>query len=147
MQYTLKRLKDVHPELCTKLKNKCYPINGCCAVVHRELGPFLNEYMYQEALQIQLDEIKIPYEREYYFSVSYHGKPIKHKHFVDFLINGDVIVECKAVEKLVAEHRQQLWNYMRLSRKPIGILYNFAPIMDQAEHYYLDVENDTMYLF
>lgn len=147
MQYTLKRLKDVHPELCAKLKNKCYPINGCCAVVHRELGPFLNEYMYQEALQIQLDEIKIPYEREYYFSVSYHGKPIKHKHFVDFLINGDVIVECKAVEKLVAEHRQQLWNYMRLSRKPIGILYNFAPIMDQAEHYYLDVENDTMYLF
>lgn len=147
MQYTLKRLKDVHPELCTKLKNKCYPINGCCAVVHRELGPFLNEYMYQEALQIQLDEIKIPYEREYYFSVSYHGKPIKHRHFVDFLINGDVIVECKAVEKLVAEHRQQLWNYMRLSRKPIGILYNFAPIMDQAEHYYLDVENDTMYLF
>ena len=147
MQYTLKRLKDVHPELCTELKKRCYPINGCCAVVHRELGPFLNEYMYQEALQIQLDEIKIPYEREYYFSVSYHGKPIKHKHFVDFLINGDVIVECKAVEKLVAEHRQQLWNYMRLSRKPIGILYNFAPIMDQTEHYYLDVENDTMYLF
>ena len=147
MQYTLKRLKDVNPELCAELKKKCYAINGCCAAVHREMGPFLNEYMYQEALQIQLREEHIPFDREYYFSVSYHGQLIKHKHFVDFMIDGKVILECKAVDHLAAEHRQQLWNYMRLTRKPIGILYNFAPIIDQAEHYYLDVEKDTMYLF
>ena len=105
MQYTLKRLIDKHPELCEQLKAKCYAINGACAAVHRELGPFLNEYMYQEALQILLDEQQIPNQREYYFQVVFHGKPIQHKHFVDFLINDEVIVECKAVDKLVAEHR------------------------------------------
>lgn len=50
MQYSLKRLMDEHPELCTELRKRCYAINGCCATVHRELGPFLNEYMYQEEL-------------------------------------------------------------------------------------------------
>ena len=50
MQYTLKRLMDTKPEMAMQLKQRCYAINGCCAAVHRELGPFLNEYMYQEAL-------------------------------------------------------------------------------------------------
>ena len=147
MQYTLKRLIDKHPELCEQLKAKCYAINGACAAVHRELGPFLNEYMYQEALQILLDEQQIPYQREYYFSVVFHGRPLQHKHFVDFLINDEVIIECKAVDKLVVEHRQQLWNYMRLTGKQIGILWNFAPPMDQAEHYYLDTKDGVMYMF
>ena len=147
MQYTLKKLVDKHPELCKQLKDKCYAINGACAAVHRELGPFLNEYMYQEALQILLDEQQIPNQREYYFQVVFHGKPIQHKHFVDFLINDEVIVECKAVDKLVPEHRQQLWNYMRLTGKQIGILWYFAPPMDQAEHYYLDTKDGIMYMF
>ena len=147
MQYTLKRLMDTKPEIAAELKQRCYAINGLCAAIHRELGPFLNEYMYQEALQILLDEQSISYKREYYFSVVFHGKPIQHKHFVDFLVENDIIVECKAVDKLVAEHRQQLWNYMRLTGKQIGILWNFAPPMDQAEHYYLDTTDGVMYMF
>ena len=67
MLYTLKRLMDTKPEMAMELKKRCYAINGCCAAVHRELGPFLNEYMYQEALQILLDEQQIPYQREHYF--------------------------------------------------------------------------------
>ena len=102
--------------------------------------------MYQEALQILLDERQIPYQREYYFAISYHGKKIEHKHYVDFLIDESIIVECKAVEKLCIEHRQQLWNYMRLTGKKIGILYNFGPIKGHSEHYYLD-KDGTMYMF
>lgn len=147
MQYTLKRLVDTKPELAMKLKKQCYAINGCCATVHQELGPFLNEYMYQDALQILLDEQHIPYQREFYFSIAFHNKPIKHKHYVDFVVNNDILVECKAVDQLVAEHRQQLWNYMRLTGKHIGILYNFAPPKDQAEHYYLDTNDGVMYMF
>ena len=129
------------------LKQLVFPVIGACQEVHKQLGPFLNEYMYQDALQILLDEQHIPYQREFYFSVVFHGKPIQHKHFVDFLVNDDILLECKAVEKLVAEHRQQLWNYMRLTGKQIGILYNFAPPMDQCEHYYLDTKDGMMYMF
>lgn len=146
MQYSLRRIVDEYPELIKELKQRCYAVNGCCAMVHRDLGPSLNEYIYQDALQILLDEQQIPYMREYYFSIDYHGKQIAHKHYIDFLVDDSIIVECKAVEKLCIEHRQQLWNYMRLTKKHIGILYNFAPIKDQSEHYYLDSEG-TMYMF
>ena len=97
--------------------------------IHKDLGPFLNEYMYQDGLKILFNEQEIPYQKEYYFSINYHGQRIEHKHFVDFLINDEIILECKAVEQLTAEHRQQLWNYMRLSGKPVGILYNFGPVI------------------
>jgi GxxExxY protein len=146
MQYTLKRVIDTHPEWIERLKKKCYAVNGCCMTIHKDLGPFLNEYMYQDGLKILFNEQQIPYQKEYCFSINYHGQRIEHKHYVDFLIQNEIILECKAVENLAAEHRQQLWNYMRLTGKPIGILYNFGPINAQSEHYYLDKEG-TMYMF
>ena len=146
MSYTIRRIVDTHPERVNELKQKCYAINGCLLTVLNDLGPFLNEYIYQDALQILLDERQILYQREYYFSIDYRGKKIAHKHYVDFLINDEIIVECKAAEKLCIEHRQQLWNYMRLTGKQIGILFNFGPLKGQSEHYYLDT-NGTMYMF
>ena len=129
MAYTIKTVIDSHPEWLNDLKQKCYAINGCLTTVHSDLGAFLNEYIYQDALQILLDEKQIP-----------------HKHYLDFLIDESIIVECKAVEKLCIEHRQQLWNYMRLTGKKVGILYNFGPIKGQSEHYFLDADG-TMYMF
>ena len=146
--YNIKKLVDINPTLCLQLKQWCYDLNGCCQEVHRDMGPFLNEYMYQDALEIVLDEHQIkPFTREYYFSVDFHGKQIKHKHFVDFFVKDKAFIECKAVETLCPDHRQQLWNYMRLTNTQIGILWNFAPIHDQCEHYYLDTDTDTMYMF
>ena len=147
MTYNIAKLEDCNPALATELKNHCYTIVGLCQQVHREMGPFLNEYMYQEALDISLEENGIEKVKEYYFSVTYHGRQIRHKHYADFLVNNNVLIECKAVERLATEHRQQLWNYMRLTNVCIGILYNFAPVHDQCERYYLDKETGNMYLF
>ena len=147
MNYNVKKINDVNPQLCQQLKRYCFDLNGCCQMVHRELGPYLNEYMYQDALEIVFKEHNITYEREYYFSVDFHGQTIKHKHYVDFFTKGKAFMECKAIECLGSEQRQQLWNYMRLAKVRIGILYNFAPTRDQCEHYYLDTETDTMYCF
>jgi len=147
MNYTLKKLDTEFPELYLKLRNYCFDLNGCCQTVHKEMGPYLNEYMYQDALGILLSELQIPHQKEYYFSVQFHGKQIKHPHYVDFFVKDNVFIECKAVEKLRSEHRQQLWNYMRLTKTRIGILWNFAPVQDQSEHYYLDAETNIMYMF
>ena len=92
--------------------------------------PFLNEYMYQEALDILFEENDIVRVKEYYFSVTFHGRQIRHKHYVDFLVGNDVLIECKAIEQIGPEQRQQLWNYMRLSGICTGVLYNFAPVRD-----------------
>ena len=59
MSYNITKLSDINPSLVTDLKNHCYTIIGLCQQVHRELGPFLNEYMYQEALDILFEENNI----------------------------------------------------------------------------------------
>ena len=134
-------------DFISQLKSHVYDIIGCCQEVHKELGPWLNEYIYQEALNTSFEEKQIPFVKEYYFQVSYHGRPLAHKHYMDFLCKGDVVVECKAISSIAVEQRQQLWNYMRLTNTPIGILYNFAPAKDQCEKYYYDVKNKTISVF
>ena len=138
---------ECNTELVKRLKEYVYDIIGCCQEVHKELGPWLNEYVYQEALRVSLEEKEIQFEKEHYFQVSYHGRPLEHKHYMDFLCKENVAIECKAISSLGVEQRQQLWNYMRLSNTPIGILYNFAPVKDQCEKYYYDVNTKTITAF
>ena len=106
------------PELLSQLKSHIYDILGCCQEVHKELGPWLNEYVYQEALSISFGEKRIPFEKEYYFQVSYHGHLLDHKHYMDFLCKGNVVVECKAISSLGAEQRQQDVHHVRPAPMP-----------------------------
>ena len=139
--------QNISPEVLTQLKSYVYDIIGCCQDVHKELGPWLNEYMYQEALKVAFQEKRLPFVKEHEFNVTYHGVPLEHKHYMDFLCKGNVVVECKAISSLGVEQRQQLWNYMRLTNTPIGILYNFAPVKDQCEKYYYDAKTKTITAF
>ena len=66
---------------------------------------------------------------------------------MDFLCKESVVVECKAIASIGNEQRQQLWNYMRLTNTPLGILFNFAPVRDQCEKYYYDVTTKTITAF
>ena len=138
---------NIETNILAHLKSHVYDIIGCCQDVHKELGPWLNEYIYQEALKMSFEEKQVTFVKEYYFQVSFHGRPLEHKHYIDFLCKGNVAVECKAISSLGAEQRQQLWNYMRLANIPIGILYNFAPVRDQCEKYYYDAKSKTISAF
>ena len=122
------------------LKNHVYEVVGALYEVHKELGAGLNENCYQEGLQIQFEESGIPYEKELTFYPQYHGKPMKTHYRVDFLCKGDIIIECKSVEALNADHRAQLFNYMRLLNHPCGILVNFAQKNADIQRYFYDTE-------
>lgn len=124
----------------SKLKTHFYDVVGAIHEVHRELGPGLNEYCYQEGLQEQLTEQNIVYEREKVFHPTYHGKLLHSEYRVDFLCKGNIVVECKSVAELINNHRAQLFNYMRLSKSPCGILVNFAPAFSRIERYFYDDE-------
>ena len=130
-------------ELST-LKAHVYEVIGAIHEVHNELGAGLNEYCYQEGLQMQLDEQGITYERELTFHPTYHGLPMKAEYRVDFLCKGDIVVECKAVTEIVSNHRAQLFNYMRLLGCPCGIIVNFSPKFATIERYFYDVETNEI---
>ncbi len=98
--------------LKTKLKKFVYDIVGCCQEVHREKGPELTEYVYQDCLKIAFDDAHIDYVKEYIFHPTFRGLKIESPLRVDFFCKGKVFVECKAIEKLTFHERIQLTNYM-----------------------------------
>ena len=124
----------------TTYKQHIYDVIGAIHEVHKELGPGLNEYCYQEGLQMQLAEQGIPFLREQSFHPRYHDKQMEATFRIDFLCKENIIVECKAVTELITAHRAQLFNYMRLLNCPYGILVNFALKFATIERYFLDID-------
>ncbi len=139
--------KELDIEMARRLKSYVYDVLGCCQSVHQEQGPELSEYVYQDSLKIAFDQAGIKYVKEYFFKPSFRGIELEHRLFVDFFCKDSIFLECKAIEKLGVHERVQLWNYMRTSGVRIGILYNFAPIMDECEKYYYDPEYKTISYF
>ena len=129
------------------LETLVYPIVGDIYEVHRELGSGLNEYVYQEGLAMQLEDDGIEYDREKEFIPTYHNRLMNATYRPDFLCLDSIIVECKAVEKLTSEHRAQLFNYMRLTKKQAGILVNFASRSAIVERYFYNPQNNEILNF
>lgn len=125
-------------------KKKLFVIVGVIHDVHKYLGPGLNESCYQEAMEIQLKETAIPYQREMTFNPIYRNTVLQATFRIDFLCKNDVIVECKAVPELNPNHRAQLFNYMRLLEKPCGILVNYLPKYAEIERYLYDKETKNI---
>ena len=124
-----------------KLKEHVYDVVGALYEVHKELGAGLNEFCYQEGLQIQLEESGIQYDKELTFHPKYHNTVMQTHYRVDFLCKCDIVLECKSVDESNNNHRAQLYNYMRLLNLPCGILVNFAPKNVVVERYFYDTIN------
>lgn len=129
------------------MKDNLYEVVGAIHEVHRELGVGLNEFCYQEGLEMELTERGIAFERELSFHPTYHGKPMSTMFRLDFLCMDKIIVECKAVDYLAQIHRAQLFNYMRLLKKPFGILVNFSAVFAEIERYRYNLESNKILTF
>jgi len=125
-------------------KKFMYDVIGAIHEVHCELGAGLNESCYQEGLEIQLKEQNIKYLREQSFHPFYHNQEMNALFRVDFLCKGEILIECKSVSELIPGHRAQLFNYMRLLKKPCGILVNFAPRNYDLERYLYDRDSNNI---
>ena len=107
-------------------KNETYAVIGAAMEVHKELGGGLLEGIYQEALAIELAEKGIPYEREKELDVYYKGHLLEKKYFADIICFGEIIVELKAVSEILPVHEAQLVNYLKITKKKVGLLINFG---------------------
>jgi GxxExxY protein len=107
-------------------KNEAYDIIGACMEVHRELGKGFTEIVYSDALEIEFKRIKINYQKEVRFDISYKGVLIPHHYKADFVIDDKIILEIKAIDTLTSSHVKQTLNYLAASRLKLGLLVNFG---------------------
>jgi GxxExxY protein len=99
-------------------------VDGAFAV-HSTLGPGLLESVYQQCLvrELRLRDLKIA--QQVILPIEYRGLSIDAGLRLDLLVGGIVIVEIKAVERLLPVHEAQLLTYLKLAQKRLGILVNF----------------------
>jgi len=106
---------------------------GLCIEIHRELGPGLLESAYEECLAYELSMANIRFERQWPLPVRYKEVLLDCGYRLDFLIEGALVVELKAVMELHPIHEAQLLTYLKLDRKPLGLLINFnVPTLKQG---------------
>jgi GxxExxY protein len=98
---------------------------GCAIAVHRELGPGLLESIYRDCLVIELRFGGLHVEPERRVPVLYRGQKVRNEQKLDLLVEESVVLEIKAVERLLPIHLAQVITYLKLSGYPAGLLLNF----------------------
>lgn len=93
--------------------------------VHTALGPGLFESTYQLCMRHELQVRGLRVEHEHALPIVYGDLRIDSGYRVDLLVEDVVIVELKSVAKLLPLHQAQLLAYLKLSRRPVGLLINF----------------------
>ena len=101
-------------------------IRDCAYRVYRELGVGFLEKVYENALAVELEMQKIPFEQQRPVTVSYQGR-IVGEYVADMLVENKVIVELKAGKDIDESHFTQLFNYLKATGHEVGLLINFGP--------------------
>lgn len=107
-------------------KDEVYKIIGASMEVHNELGYGFLEAVYQEALEIEFEERKIPNIREREIEVYYKDLKLDKGYRADFLCYDEIIVELKASKEFCPEDFAQILNYLKATERKVGLLINFG---------------------
>ena len=147
----LKQKDILAPALKKELQDYVYDIIGYMIDVSKELPCGLPEYIYQEAFDTILREHNIDSHKEYRHYPLFHGKRMDSFLRMDFMVErsrGNIVIECKALDKITNHERQQLFSYMIASEFPIGLLVTFAHYpTPYIERYYFDKKDMTVTAF
>jgi len=108
-----------------KYEELTHKIIGCAMRVHTALGNGFQEVIYQRAMVIELTDSDIVFNREFEMPVYYKNQQIGTRR-VDFLVQGNISVEIKAVIKLEDAHLSQAINYLEAYDLETGLLINFG---------------------
>ena len=107
-------------------KQESYDIIGAAMKVYNTLGHGFLEAVYQEALEIELRNSKIPFEPQKELKIHYGNVELKQTYKPDIICYSKIIVELKAVSSLNDSHRTQIYNYLHATDYKLGLLINFG---------------------
>ena len=111
-------------------------IIGAAINVHKEVGPGLLESVYHACLLIELRAAGLQVESEVSLPIVYRGQQITKNGFsMDLVVEDTIVVELKSAEQVLPVHEKQLLTYLRLAKKPLGLLINFnVPLLKEGIH-------------
>jgi iron complex transport system substrate-binding protein len=94
--------------------------------LHRELGPGLLESVYETVLAGKLIELGYSVDRQKPIDIQFEGRRFEAAFRIDLLVDQQLLVEVKSVERLNPAHSKQLLTYLRLTNLQLGLLINFG---------------------
>lgn len=100
-------------------------IIGSAIEVHRHLGPGLLESAYEECLCYELSQRGIRFGRQVELPVNYKEVCLDRGYKMDIVVQNEVIVELKTVDRIHTIHEAQLLSYLKLSNRQVGLILNF----------------------
>jgi GxxExxY protein len=98
----------------------------CGFRLHRDLGPGLLESVYETVLERSLLRLGLDVERQKPIVFEYDGLIFADAFRSDLIVEDCLIIEVKSLDRLLPVHGKQLLTYLRLARKPVGLLMNFG---------------------
>jgi GxxExxY protein len=107
-------------------ESESYRIMGACFEVYQRMGRGFLEAVYQECLAIEFADRGIPFESQHKLPIIYKGRTLEQFYKADFICYDKIILEVKAVHRLINEHRAQAIHYLRATGMRLGILVNFC---------------------
>jgi GxxExxY protein len=114
----------------TELDRISYEINGAGIAIHTRLGPGCFETAYTPCFAYELQRRKLQFRARVPLTLRYEEVVVDCAYEADFIVEGCVVVEVKALERVAPIHSRQLQTYLRLTGCPLGLLLNFgAPTM------------------
>mgnify|MGYP000669918081 FL=1 len=102
-----------------------YHIRKAIFNVYNYWGPGLYEDIYEKSLVIELESMGLKVESQKGVTVEYKGKKLACDYRLDLLVEDNIIIELKTVEELKPIHKKQLFTYLRITNKRLGLLVNF----------------------
>ena len=107
-------------------KAEVYQIVGAAMEVANQLGCGFLETVYQEALAIEFVDRQVPCEPQKQIMIAYKDRILTRTYTADFVCYGKIIVELKAIKAITSIEEAQLLNYLKATRLPLGLLFNFG---------------------
>ncbi len=122
-----------HRDTETQRDSLSAQVIGAAIEVHRGLGPGLLESAYEQCLCYELSSQGLDFERQVALPITYKQVNLDCGYRLDIVVAEKLLVEIKAVEKLLPVHQAQLLTYLKVSKLPTGLLINFnVPVLKQG---------------
>lgn len=115
----------ISQERLTELNKISEEIIGAAIDVHKYLGPGLLESVYEVCLVEELEQRGLDVKRQANLPLYYKGRLTNKRFTIDLLVEDEVIIELKSVDRMMPVFEKQLMTYLKLTQKNLGLLINF----------------------